>query len=872
MDKGHPPSLDGSYGSDRRAETPAATTESRLCGLCGKILDRPRFSPIPCNLFPVTVFSWGEPFAGSRLFPPLMHLPWPGLRLALRSLAKTPAATTVAVLTLAVGLGATTAMFSALRALVLEPFAYPQADRLAHVWSNDGQPLSTPDYFDIHDQATSFAELGVYTPRPANLGGTNPQSVRSVSCTPGVLRAFGVAPQLGHWFTAAEDEPGAPPVAIISHALWLDAFAGDPALVGRTIRLNGGDVTVVGVMPASFEFAAPWMRGGDCQVWLPLQLKRGEGDRGSHWMCAVGRLKDGVTLAAADAEIKTIGARLKAAYPDTNTSKPFLVRSLHFEMTRYVGSRAWMLFGAVVLVLLVACANVASMLLARNARRQAEFGVRIALGAGRGHIVRIALAESLVLATAAAVVGLGLAYAGLQGLQAIVPANGARKAAMTLDGSALAFSVGLAFLTALLAGLPPALAALRLSIADLMRTDSRGAAGSRTRHRLLRGLIIAQVAVAFLLANCAALFSASYVKLLAANSSLASENVLSAELSLRGEHYDKKGVRARFCDQLAARAAALPGVTAAGTTTKLPLEGGSNMTILANDEVFDPAGNHTLAEVSSVTPGYFKAMGLALLRGRTLEPGDVGEDAIGVVVNRAMADKCWPGADPLGKIIRPNTPNAWFHGRVVGVVENVRQWGPEMDPRPELYWTPDRAWGQTLYLVVRSPQPAAHLGPVLRRELTALDPDLPLARIRTSSTLVHEATDGQRTVASLVDLFMAVALGLVAVGLYGTLSYHVLQRTREIGVRMALGAARRDIVRLVFRQGTTWVLIGVSIGIAGSFAAASALRAMVYGMGTLELGPLLAATAAVAGAAILACWLPARRAARVAPIEALRAE
>jgi len=801
-----------------------------------------------------------------------MHLPWSDFRLALRSLAKSPGHAVVAVLTLAVGLGATTAMFSALRALVLEPFAYPHADRLVHVWSSDGQPLSTPDYFDLREQATAFAELGVYSPRPANLGGASVQSVRSVSCTPGVLRAFGVAPALGRWLAPADDEPGTPLVAVLSHALWRDAFAGDPSLVGRPIRLNGGDVTVVGIMPAAFEFAAPWMRGEDCQVWLPLQLKRGEGDRGSHWMCAVGRLKDGVSLTAADVEIKTIGARLKAAYPDTNTQKPFLVRSLRFEMTRYVGSQAWMLFGAVVLVLLVACANVASMLLARNARRQAEFGVRIALGAGRGHIVRIALAESFVLAAAAALVGLGLAFAGIQCLQAIVPTTAARKAAIALDGGALAFSIGLAFLTALLAGLPPALAALRLSVADLMRTDSRGAAGSRTRHRLLRGLIIAQVAVAFLLANTAALFSASYVKLLAANAGLAADNVLSAELNLRGERYDKKEVRARFCDQLAERVAALPGVTVAGTTTKLPLEGGSNMGVLVNKEVFNPAVESTLAEVSAVTPGYFKAMGLAQLRGRTLEPGDAGDDAIGVVVNRALAEKCWPGADPLGKIIRPNVPNPWFHAQVVGVVENARQWGPALDPRPELYWTPDRAWGQTLFLVVRSPQPAGQLGPVLRRELAALDPDLPLARIRTLKTVVSEATGGQRTVASLVDLFMAVALGLVAVGLYGTLSYHVLQRTREIGVRMALGAARRDIVRLVFRQGTAWVLTGVVIGLAGSLAVATALRAMVYGMGALEVVPLLAATAAVAVAAIFACWLPARKAAQVDPIEALRAE
>lgn len=794
------------------------------------------------------------------------------LRFAFRSLRQTPAFTLVAVLTLAVGIGSSTAMFSALRALVVQPFDYPDSDQLVHLWSNDRQPLAQPDYFDIADRSTSFAELGAYEPRPANLGGDHPETIHGVSASPGVLRAFGVKPQLGRWLEPADDQRGAPAVVVISHALWQRSFGGDPSLIGRSIRLNGATATVIGIMTPRFEFAAPWMRGENCDLWTPLQLKRGEGDRGSHWLCAVARLKPGVTLAAADAEIKSIGAQLKAEHPNTNSQKPFLVRSLHTEMTRDVGSRVWMLFGAVSLVLLVACANVASMLLARSARRQSEFGVRIALGAGRGQILRLALGESLLLACTGAAVGLLVALVGVKLLAAMAPVTDARRAAISLDAWVLAFSAGIALLTAFVAGLPPAFAALRISVSDLLRTDSRGAAGSRTRHHLLRTLIIGQVAIAFVLANGAALFSASYVKLLAANNSLATDRVLTGQIHLRGDRYKATEARTQFWEQLTQRVAALPGVTAAGITTRLPLEGGSNMWILVNDEVFDPLAQRTLAEIRAVTPGYFAAAGIPILHGRTLEAGDAGQDEIGVVVNRALAEKCWPGQDPIGQIIRPSNDRAWFHARVVGVVENVRQWGAEAEPRPEMAWTPDRAWGNSFFLVIRSAQPAAALTAAVRRELQALDPDCPLSAVRTFQGVVDEATAGQRVIVQLVDFFMAVALGLLAVGLYGTLSYHVLQRTREIGVRMAIGAARRNIIGLVFRQGSAWVLIGVSIGLASAIGLSFALRSLVFGLTGLDPLSLALATTGVLVAAALACGLPAWRAARVDPIIALRTD
>lgn len=794
------------------------------------------------------------------------------LRLALRTLAKSPGFSAVCILTLAVGIGATAAMFSTLQALVVKPFSYPASDRLVHVWSGDYWPLSEPDFLDLRTQATSFAEFGCYSPQRANVGGENPQSIQTVAATSGVLRAFGVQPVRGRLLEPEDDKPGSREVVVISHGLWQRSFGGDPDLVGKTIRLNGADVPVVGIMPELFEFCSPWLRAADCDAWMPFR-PRTEAHRGSHSLLGIARMKDGVPVDAADAEIKAIGVRLKETYPDTNTHKKFLVRSLRQEMTRDVGSRVVMLFAAVALVLVVACSNVASMLLARSARRQGEFGVRIALGASRLEIVRLALNESLLLSLAGAAAGLLVAFGGVQVLRVIVPLSEARRAAIALDGEVVLFAIGLAAVATLLAGLPPALAAARTSVTSMLRdTGGRSCAGSRTRHLFLRSLVVAQISVAFILANGAALFSTSYLKLLQANELLSTGFVVAAELDLRGERYNEAGARARFWEQLAERTAALPGVTSAGITSKLPLEGGSNTTIMINDEVFDPAAERRNAEVSSVTPEYFAVAGLALLRGRTLEDGDANPEALGVVVNKALVDKCWPGEDGLGKIIRGNNASPWFTARIVGVVEDVRQWGPEQDPQPELYWAPVRAWGRSIHLVARSPHNALQLAPAIRQTVASLDPDLPIRRVRTLAEVVDQATAGQRVIAGIVGFFMAVALGLVAVGIYGTLSYHVLQRTREIGVRMALGAVRRDVARLVFGQGTRWVAVGVMIGAAGALAATRVLRSLIYGVGTLDLLSLLAAAALVAVATAAACLIPAWRATRVLPTEALRTD
>ncbi|MEN9404942.1 MAG: Macrolide export ATP-binding/permease protein MacB, partial [Verrucomicrobiota bacterium] len=789
------------------------------------------------------------------------------LRLSLRTLARAPGFSLVAVLTLGVGIGATTAIFSALQALVISPYSYPDSEELVHVWSGNGWPLSPADAADLKAQSASFSAFGVYQPAAYNIGQENAQSVRGVTGTADVLRAFGVKPLLGRWFESADEAPGAAPVVILSHGLWQQLFAGDPQVLGRKVRLNGNDAVVVGVMPAGYEFVCPWMRTDDCQLWTPRSFDEEERKRrDSHYLLGIARLKAGASVTAADAEIKTIGRRLTQLYPDSNTRKEFLVRSLHEEMTRDIGKQVWLLFGAVALVLLVACGNVASMLLARSSRRQGEFGVRVALGASSRDLMRLALLESLVLALAGAVLGVALAWGGVEVLRLIAPVSEARKAAMSLNAPALGFGLVATVSTALLAGLPPALAARRTSVATILRADARGSVGSRAQHRMLRGLVVAQVAVAFVLANGAVLFSAAYLKVLKDNAVLATDSVVTAQVALNGSRYEKDDARVRFWYDFVGRAQALPGVTAAAITSKLPLEGGSNTNALVNDETYDPTQKRMQVERSSVTEDYFKAMGLRILQGRSLLPEDREGEIRGVVVNQACVDKAWPNKNPIGEILRGNNPGKpWYTVRVVGVVENVKQWGATAVVQAEMYTAPEGHWGRGINLVLRTPLPVAQLAPLLRRELAAIDPELALKQVRTMQQVVDGATRGERAVAGLVNFFMAVALGLVAVGLYGTLSYHVLQRTREIGVRVALGALQGNIVRLVFLQGGRWVGVGLIIGLAGSIALASVLKTLVYGMDGLTAPPLLLAAAAVGFAALFACWLPARRAAKLDP-------
>jgi putative ABC transport system permease protein len=802
------------------------------------------------------------------------------LRFALRQLAKSPGFTAVAVLTLALGIAGATVMFGVLKPLALDPLPYPEANRLVQLWATDiadtnevGQmPFSVPDYLDLREQNRSFAEVGCYSMDSFTLGGDSPEKIAGATCTASLARVLGVQPALGRWFTEAEQKSGANRVVVLTHALWQRRFAADPKLLGQTIVLDGQNVTVLGVLPAGVNLYSSWIREGTFEVFRPLVLNREKSSRGGHWLATLGRLKPDVSAATARAELRTFGAQLAKAFPASNARVTFRLIPLARQVFGEAMTDAIIQQIAVALVLLLACANVAGMLLARAARRQSEIAVRTALGATRRHIFRLMLAESFVVSVLAGVMGVLLAVWGLDFFQQIAPTEMLARGPTRIDGPVALFAIGLALVTTLLAGLPPTLVAAKTDLLTVLKEGGTQQTGSPARLRHLRWLVVAQIALTLLLVNTALLLSVSYRKILADSTAFVTDRVLTAQVGLVGNAYRSANAKLAFRDRLLDDLRALLGVTAAGVTTKLPFEGGNNTNILVDDEVFDPNASRPDVEISTVSPGYFAATGLSLLRGQLPTDADARTSPQGVLVNRALVDRYWPGRDPLGKTLRGNGAQPWFTAQVVGVVENVRQWGAEHPALPEIYFPAATDASSSLLLVLRAEGDAHALVPAIRQHLHQLDPNLALAHPRTMREIVSERTRLRYFQTLLLDGFMAMALLLAAVGLYGTLAFYVAIRTREIGVRVALGATARDIARLVLRQAVRWLLTGAATGLALTLGVGAVLQSTFYETSPLNPLYLVASLFIVATAAAVACWLPARRAMRINPVEALRAE
>lgn len=822
------------------------------------------------------------------------------LRFAFRQLLRRPGFSALVLATMAVAIGSTVAIFSVLEGILLRPLPYPESDRLLALWNTPPgerwyQPFTAPDYFDVREQSRTLEEVGVASIGSFNLSGVDePVRVRGASATASFFRALGMQPARGRLFTEEEEVDGHHRVVVLSHGFWQSQFGGQTDVVGKEVTVNGHPFEVIGVMSAEFRFPMPWGGQDDTKLWIPAVLPRDDSYRGSHSLGAVGRMAHGVRVEEVEAELDLIAARLAEAYPNTNARTLMWTEPIMERTLGSVRSTMVFLFATVALVLIVASANVASMLLARGMSRAPELAVRASLGAGKGGLVRQLLTESVVLVGVAGLMGILLAWWGLDALKAILPGSVPRVDQVQMSLPVLAFAGGVTLLTGLLVGLVPAFLASRGSMAELIGRGRASRGGGR--HRFLSGLVATQLALGFVLVNAAVVLVVSYRNVLGQPLNFSADDVLVSSVSLAGPAYQERLQRQMFWESLVEEVRGLPGVLEVGITSKLPLRGGTNGWILTGDQIFDPQVDRPMAEYSFVDEGYFDAMGIPLLAGRGFDRRDMEAAAawaesrqtsggapagdrrspheLPMVINRRMAESLWPDGDPIGEMVRPNSANPSWHGRVVGVVEEVRQWGPERPALAEMYlphtgevWGP--IWGN---LVVRTSVEGPGLASGIREVIHRLDPALPAPAPMTMATILEETTARRRFSMILVGLFAFTALLLIVAGTYGVLSYAVSQRTHEIGVRMTLGAGTQGVARLFLARVGILLGGGLVLGIAGAWGASRMAESMVYGTSSLSPVHMAAAAGVMALVALGATLGPVFRATAVDPLEALRAD
>jgi putative ABC transport system permease protein len=806
------------------------------------------------------------------------------LRFALRQLARRPAFTAVAVLTLALGIGVNTTIFSVVNSVLLRPLPYADSERVVMVWNSlalsDKVLLSEPELMDYREGIRSFEQLAAYRPADANLTGTaEPERLPAAQVTANLFETLGSAALIGRPFTAQEDVPGRDDVAVLGHGLWQRRFGGDPSIVGTTVRVNGRLRTVVGVMPAEFRLPADFQNERPTELWLPLALNPDSlAGRGRHYLHGVARLRPGATVAQANAELELFTRRwVEEGVVRDERFSAFSV-PVREEVVGDIRPALLILFAAVGFVLLIACANVANLLLARADERRKEIAVRAALGAGRGRIVGQLLTESVVLAALGGALGLVLARVGMEALVGLAPASIPRLDTAALDGGVLLFTAGAALVTGLLFGSIPALQAARRDLVAPLKEGGRGATAGQSRQRVRRSLVVAEVALAVVLVIGAGLLIRSFQELRQVELGFDPENVLTLQLALPGTDYPQTADLVAFYPQLLERVEALPGVRSAGAVGLLPLaQTVGDWGIDLEGRERGPGDNfHGFLQI--VTPGYFETMRQPLVQGRFIEDTDRPDGLPAVVINETMAAVYWPGESALGKRlrIRARDDGAWF--TVVGVVRDIRHNAIVEESRNEMYFPhaqlPLALGGTTaaMTLVVRTASsPLALSGPV-REVVRTLDPNLPVANLRSMEQVVAHALAEERFTMLLLASFAALALLLGAVGIYAVIAYAVSRRTHEIGIRMALGAGTGRILRMVVLQGIGLVGLGVAVGLLVAFGVTRVLSGFLYGVTATDPLTFLAVPVLLAAVALLASYLPARRAARVDPMVALRAE
>ena len=795
------------------------------------------------------------------------------IRYGLRMLLKHKGFTAVAIIALGLGIGANTAIFSLVNGVLLRPLPYPDADRIVYFEGQNSPEgitdsnISVPDFQDWTTQSQAFSYTAFFWTGGAALAeqGGEPERVPRVGVTARFFEVLGVQPMLGRSLLAEDDQPNTATVAILSEGLWKRRFGSDRNIVGRSITINTRPVTVVGVMPRGFEFPE------NTQIWTPSAINPAEEPRDNRAYSAIGRLKPGVELEQAQSQISAINAHSAKAFPETNKGWDAHLARLHERLVRSVRPSLLLLSGAVGCVLLIACANVANLLLARASARQKEIAIRTAMGASRGRVLRQMLTESVLLSTIGGAVGLLLSFWLIELLVSISPPNSPRFGEAGLDLRVLAFTLAISALTGLIFGLAPALHASKLDVSGSLKEGGRTGEGHRrTSARSL--LLIGEVAMSLILLVGAGLLVKSFLRLQEVKPGFNPERVLIASLSLPGAKYKEEQQRIDFYRQLTERLKALPGVEAAGAGVNLPL-GASDYGI---GRAFVPEGRSLNADEavnaswSTITPAYFEALQVPLLAGRAFDERDDGNGPKVVIVNRAVARKHFGSETAaIGRQLR-----IWrdekFSREVVGVVGETKSGALEEESGAQIY-TPhaqDGSWG-FMTLVIRTVADPASITATLRREVLALDKDLPIFNVKTMEDVVAASIGSRRVSMLLFSVFAGAALLLAAVGIYGVMAYSVTQRTQEIGIRMALGAQKGDVLRMVISQGMTLALIGIGVGVVGAFGLTRVIANLLFGVNAAD--PLTFATISLLlfTVSFLACYLPARRAAKLDPMKAL---
>ncbi|HEV2114699.1 MAG TPA: ABC transporter permease [Terriglobales bacterium] len=803
------------------------------------------------------------------------------IRYGLRMLRKSPGFTAVAMVTLALGIGANTAIFSVVKCVLLKPLPFSNPDRLVNLWEsnphNPGDeimPVPPADFRDWQDRTHSFAEIGAsYDVQKSLTGAGAPEALVGYAFSSNVFHVLGVTPLLGRTFTTEEDRPGAERVVVLAYSLWQRKFGGDPAIAGKRVLLDGESYAVLGVMRPGFDYP------GNVEFWVPIALQpEGMADRKLPFLRLVARLKPGVTVQRADADLKNVASQLQREYPQTNSTRSAKVDAIRKLYVGDIQPALLALLGAVGFVLLIACANLASLLLARGASRRKEFAVRSALGASRSRLGRQVLSESLLLSLGGGLLGLLLAAGSRGTLLQLFPndianLNIPRLESIPLDGGVIGFAILLSLFTGALFGVLPALHTSAGNVYETLKEGGRsGATGGRERTRSV--LVIAEMALSLVLLAGAGLMMKTFLRLGAASLGFNPDHVLTAQVLLPDSKYPKLEDHARFLNETLQRIEALPGVKSAGAVGFLPLSGfwgDTNFTV--QGEPAPPQGGTPSADFNVVSPSYFRTMQVPLLAGRGLQASDTGNAPPVAVINQTMARRFWPNQNPVGQHINPDP--ARFQKRsweIVGVVGDIKHFGVAEPTHPTIYRPFAQENFPLLAFTIRTQVPPMSLAEQVRQAIWSVDRDQPISKIITMDEAAAESVTLRRISMILLASFAALAVFLAVIGLYGVMAYLVAQRTHEIGVRMALGARPRNISQLVLRQGLRLAAIGIVLGIAAGLGLTRVLGSLLFGVRPQDPPTFVAVAALLAGVALVASYVPARRAMKVDPMVALRYE